>query len=194
MRLPRLRRRRVGLVLPAAAAILFAGALAACGDDDAATQATPGTTSSAATTQGGSPPAAVSDKAYVKDVCSAFNTYFEQAIDAATKDPTLINDPQKLAKAVAPAIKKFADDMAKMRAPDGVQSYHDRVVKQLQQVVDQANSGQIKSLADLADVAGNVQPDPALQDRLSAAAKDVSECQSEIGGGLFNSVIDGTAR
>ncbi|MCC6381502.1 MAG: hypothetical protein IT304_03290 [Dehalococcoidia bacterium] len=194
MRLSRPRRPRGAFLLAALPAILVAGALAACGDDGAATASTTATSTTASGSNQDGPPAPVSDKAYVKSVCSSFNTYFEQAIDAATKDPTLINDPQKLAKAVAPAIKKFADDMAKLRVPDGVQSYHGQVVKQLRQVVDQANSGQIKSLADLADVAGSVRPDQALGERLAAAAKDVPECQSEIGGGLFNSVTAASTR
>jgi hypothetical protein len=118
------------------------------------------------------------DQTYAKLVCSSFNTYLASAVSQAIQDPSVLSDATKLAQVGSPALKKFADDMAKVTPPPGLETYHASVVASIRQLVDRMNNGQVHSPQDLADMGRQIQPDAATQARLMAAAQSVTDCNS----------------
>jgi hypothetical protein len=154
--------------------VLVALASAACGNDDRATP-TAVPTALDASTASLSPSDA---KSYVKTVCIAFGVYFQQALDAATADPSILNDPQRIAAVAVPALSKFSDDLGKVTLPKEIQNYHQAILQAIGDLVRRLNNGQVRSEQELIDVFRRAQGGQDIQATLALAAKDVSDCQA----------------
>ena len=191
-----LRRLRRPLALSAFAAVtILAGAfvLSACSNNgdkpaDSATATAPGeTTATAGSTSGGSANASDADKTYAKQLCTSLNSYLGTFLQEASKDSSLLTDETKLLKIAGPAISGLGNDLRKVTPPADVKEYHDQLVAKAKEVSQKVQSGQISSIADIANVTSGVKAPPkAIRDRLQAAADDTRECQqSLLAGSLF---------
>ena len=190
-----LRRQRRPLALSAFAAVtILAGAfaLSACtnsGDKpaDSATVAGETTATAGSTTSGGSANASDADKTYAKQLCTSLNGYLDTFLQEASKDSSLLTDETKLLKIAGPAISGLGNDLQKVTPPADVKEYHDQLVAKAKEVSQKVQSGQISSIADIANVTSGVKAPPkAIRDRLQAAANDTKECQqSLLAGSLF---------
>lgn len=189
-----LRRQRRPLALSAFAAVtILAGAfvLSACSNNgdkpaDSATATAPAeTTATAGSTSGGS--ASDADKTYAKQLCTSLNSYLGTFLQEASKDSSLLTDETKLLKIAGPAISGLGNDLQKVTPPADVKEYHDQLVAKAKEVSQKVQSGQISSIADIANVTAGVKAPPkAIRDRLQAAANDTKECQqSLLAGSLF---------
>ena len=192
---PRGQRRPLALSAFAAVTIL-AGAfvLSACSNNgdkpaDSATATAPGETTATAgsTTSGGSANASDADKTYAKQLCTSLNSYLDTFLQEASKDSSLLTDETKLLKIAGPAISGLGNDLQKVTPPADVKEYHDQLVAKAKEVSQKVQSGQISSIADIANVTSGVKAPPkAIRDRLQAAANDTKECQqSLLAGSLF---------
>lgn len=184
------------LALSAFAAVtILAGAfvLSACGNNgdkpaDSATATAPAeTTATAGSTSGGSANASDADKTYAKQLCTSLNSYLGTFLQEASKDSSLLTDETKLLKIAGPAISGLGNDLQKVTPPADVKEYHDQLVAKAKEVSQKVQSGQISSIADIANVTAGVKAPPkAIRDRLQAAANGTKECQqSLLAGSLF---------
>ncbi|MEO6042684.1 MAG: hypothetical protein ABIQ47_02020 [Tepidiformaceae bacterium] len=184
------------LALSAFAAItILAGAfvLSACSNNgdkpaDSATGTAPAeTTGTAGSTSGGSASANDADKTYAKQLCTSLNSYLDTFLQEASKDSSLLTDETKLLKIAGPAISGLGNDLQKVTPPADVKEYHDQLVAKAKEVSQKVQSGQISSIADIANVTTGVKAPPkAIRDRLQAAANDTKECQQNLfAGSLF---------
>ena len=191
-----LRGQRRPLALSAFAAVtILAGAfvLSACSNNgdkpaDSATATAPAeTTATAGSTSGGSANASDADKTYAKQLCTSLNSYLDTFLQEASKDSSLLTDETKLLKIAGPAISGLGNDLQKVTPPADVKEYHDQLVGKAKEVSQKVQSGQISSIADIANVTTGVKAPPkAIRDRLQAAANDTKECQqSLLAGSLF---------
>ena len=189
-----LRRQRRPLALSAFAAVtILAGAfvLSACSNNgdkpaDSATATAPAETTGT-TTSGGSASVNDADKTYAKQLCTSLNSYLGTFLQEASKDSSLLTDETKLLKIAGPAISGLGNDLRKVTPPADVKEYHDQLVAKAKEVSQKVQSGQISSIADIANVTSGVKAPPkAIRDRLQAAANDTKECQqSLLAGSLF---------
>ena len=191
-----LRRLRRPLALSAFAAVTILAAafvLSACSNNgdkpaDSATATAPAeTTATAGSTSGGSANASDADKTYAKQLCTSLNSYLGTFLQEASKDSSLLTDETKLLKIAGPAISGLGNDLRKVTPPADVKEYHDQLVAKAKEVSQKVQSGQISSIADIANVTSGVKAPPkAIRDRLQAAANDTKECQqSLLAGSLF---------
>ncbi len=130
---------------------------------------------------GGSP---ATDEEYVKAVCTTVGDLQTQ-MSSLTADAASAKDVaalQKLMDNVANALDDAADSLDKVNPPADVKDAHKEVVQAFRDAAKAMKDGDTEALNNFDP--GNIAPDEAVQARLSAAARNVDECN---GLGLFDS-------
>lgn len=175
----------------AAVVVLAAPLAVGCGDDDDDGGTTPtvpvstvsgGATTTPTTGTGGETSAA--DAAYVKSVCQAFNGAVSSATAAIADDPDAATDPAKFTDKLRPVIQTYVDDLGKAKPPADFAAGHKALVDHANDILTRLKNGQVKSLAEISDLASDTKVPKGTLDRIQAAAKAEPDCAA-VGGEFF---------
>ncbi len=130
---------------------------------------------------GGGDPA--TDEEYVKAVCVSVGNLQDEmsSLTADAASATDVESLQKLMDNVAKALDSAADELDDVNPPADVKDSHDQVVQAFRDAAKSMEDGDIEALNNFDP--GTIAPDEAVQERLSAAARNVDECN---GLGLFD--------
>jgi hypothetical protein len=158
-------RKALGWALIAVVAIAAFALFAACGDDDSSSSS-----SSGGATNGGTG----SDAQYVATICKAAGK-FSDDIAAASKDPSKLADPTAAAGLFQKPLEDYVATLKTAKPPSDVKSYHDALVKALDDAVTQLKTKHdISAFTSLGD---NLPTPPAgVSDRLQKAAASDADC------------------
>ncbi|PFG73220.1 hypothetical protein A9A59_0415 [Tepidiforma thermophila] len=115
-----------------------------------------------------------SDEAYVRAVCVATKTFGEET-ERYFSDPELVQDSEKLSKAIAGPLRTYVNRMAAAKPPPDARDYHEAAVRQLRTLLAAAERGEI--LQALRDFGDTPEPPPEVEARLSAVAESIEECE-----------------
>lgn len=153
----------------------------------ASAAASPPTASGTAAVASGAATPTEADKLYARQLCTSLNTYMQQFLQAAAKDPALLTDEKKLLLLAGPAIASLSQDLQKATPPADMADYHNQLIAKAKEVSAKVETGQITKVADISNVTAGVKAPPkAVQDRLQAAITQTAECQgSLLAGSLF---------
>jgi hypothetical protein len=122
---------------------------------------------------GGSP---ATDEEYVRAVCNTVGALQDRMADlqgdaaTATDEDALAEVMDNLSEALGDA----ADDLDDVNPPDDVAGSHNDVVEAFKDAADALGEGNLDALDEFDP--GAIKPDAAIQERLSAAAREVEEC------------------
>lgn len=161
--------------------LVLAVLLAACGSDGAAPGPDGVTTPTATLDPGGS------DEDYVRVYCTA-SLAFESDLSAAAAELLArgiesLGDEAALNELVVPPLERYVIELRRANPPADVRPFHEDLVQAVEAQTQRISTGGFDAEefgeAPFADL---VEPPPAIQSRLAAAAAAVSDCD---GGGFF---------
>ena len=123
-----------------------------------------------------------SDRAYVRDICRAFNKYVTTLGAATQRDPRLYSDQKAFLKVAAPVLDTFARDLAKAKPPKDLANFHGALVERIKTTATKAKAGVLLTPDELGGISKNAPlPPVTVRDRLTEAAETLPECENSGG-------------